>query len=81
MYTYRIGDAMDARSNRKLSIIIVAEENEALSRYRECIMRHPELKSVDNPNIAILVNVDELLNDLGTDEIKKELDRFDSAPI
>lgn len=81
MYTYRIGDAMDTRSNRKLSIIIVAEENEALSRYRECIMRHPELKSVDNPNIAILVNVDELLNDFGTDEIKKELKRFNSAPI
>ena len=81
MNTYRIGDAIDTRSNRKLSIIIVAEEKEALSRYRECIKRHPELKSVDNPNIAILVNVDELLNDLGTDEIKNELNRFDSAPI
>ncbi len=81
MYTYRIGDAIDTRSNRKLSIIIVAEENEALSRYRECIMRNPELKSVDNPNIAILFNVDELLNDLGTDEIRNELNRFDSAPI
>ena len=81
MYTYRLGDAMDTRSNHEINIIIVAEESEALSRYCECIMRHPELKSVDNPNIAILVNVDEFLNDFGTDEIKNELNRFNSAPI
>ena len=43
MNTYRIGDAIDTRSNRKLSIIIVAEENEALSCYRECIVKNVKL--------------------------------------
>lgn len=64
-----------------IEILIIAENEEAVARYAECIGRHPEIEEEEPPQIAEFWGDWDLINEAFNEDNRTELDVHFSAPV